>query len=174
MSSENGIKLGGRLTEPPNGSAVCSWAAMSSIADQASLLLATLQLQEVDLLTSGIRAVDAAAQAQRANQTPAPIVEPSRTVQPAAVYEPRPEVRPSATYRPPTDCHCRSPWRQCCELGCDALPQAIAPVQSSQHRIEPPWAVLPWPQPLPPRYPVKIHSPSTDVINNGRILDIFL
>ena len=148
---------------------------MNRLAQEASLWVAALQLIEVRSVTAAIRAADAAGRQQKANAIASPAIEPRRHLHPGAVYEPRKHERASAVYHArPGCCHPAPHARHWDRPACDIDPKVVPAAHTPEHRIQPPWAVLSWPQPLPPRHPVKSYAECSDVTGKGATLDIFL
>jgi hypothetical protein len=148
-----------------------------TLADSAALLAAALDLKLVTLLTDAMRAVDANAQKDGQQITPADRYEPSRVIHPEPRYAPQqviyraPELRPNPevqeTHKPCDDlCPPTAP--------CAPEPPTCSPKQPSP--IQPPWAVLPWPAQESPRVVkmVKVLQLQPDNTCRGTILDRFL
>lgn len=93
--------------------------------------------------------------------TPEPDIAPRRTITPDLYIEPRPVARPDPTIEPTPPLY--------------AGPVASEPVERSNNPIEPPWAVLPWEQPIPvtvdPPPRVKVVRVRPDIAK-GRLIDV--
>lgn len=152
---------------------------VSSLSDQANLLVAALDLNLVRLLRGAMRAADAqgAAGGSAAGGCgcgPAATYEPRPHVHPEPVIEPRPHLHPQLRIEPRPVLHptprvnTTLPIEQGGPVECIEVCKARSP-------IEPPWKVLPWPV-EGPRVTVKVKRirPRTDIITKGSLIDCFI
>ena len=153
-----------------------------SLNSYVNLIGATLQLAEVQLITQAIRTADISAGAQAGG--PLGVV-----VRPAAFFEARSAARHAeacidqrqAIYTrhavracEPSDHQCKA--RRSCEPCCPIdSQQAPTVVHAPPSPIQPPWAVLPWPQnPASSVKVIKLIARPPDNASNGTILDCFI
>jgi hypothetical protein len=98
----------------------------------------------------------------RQNHRPDPVIEPRRHVQPTPRFEPRPVHHPEPRFSQRED---------------RGLPPIVVLEPSpcrSKSPIEPPWKVLPWEKPLPPRPEIKVWVKLPDKTNSkGALIDLF-
>ena len=92
---------------------------------------------------------------------PDPLFEPRPHVHPTPRFEPRPVHRPEPSFRAPAPL----PPPTCEPPPCEPCPK--------RYRIEPPWAVMAWETPIPPKHPVKVHIIRPDTISKGSLIDFF-
>lgn len=149
---------------------------MSSIASQAPLLAAELNLKLVQSVITAMRAADMAVAQDRkpipGGQQPAPRrvaalprkIEPRQIshratrVEPARVIHSPPRVEPPAASIPACDSV------MCCQ------PQPA----SEGITLQPPWKVLPWPVHVIDRPHFKPPRPQPDILIKGLLIDIFV
>jgi len=147
---------------------------VSSLQTQAELIVAGFELKVVQLVRGAMLAADL--QGQRdALRVPAPTIEPRPHLHPDVVVEPRQHLRPAPVYENPQII--RQKVRVALQpIDCThAIPQsADATPTKTTSPIQPPWKVLPWPQPISSRQTVKVHRLHTDVSHRGAMLDLFV
>ena len=144
---------------------------------QANLVVAAMQLGVVRSLRDAIRTADlssgrmkaatdlgpAPSPEPRAHLTPEPIVEPRRRLHPEAITEPR------RTYSASAQIDRRSNVEtSTCE------PSSEPTRTTHKSPIQPPWAILPWQTPTPPRPVIKVIVHKVDVAHKGSLLDMFI
>jgi hypothetical protein len=147
-----------------------------SYATAASLLVATLDLKEVQLLRGAIRAADEQAGPQHRfldsdSYSPSsrirecspcygsPEYLPRQVFHLKPRYEPRPVLHPTA----------RLEMRHCMEPGPVPI---LPPVHAEPNPIQPPWKVLP--SPIQPVRLVKVVDLRPEIVNTGRVIDCFI
>lgn len=148
-----------------------------SLADNAALLVAALDLKLVTLLTDAMRAVDGNALADGRLIRPEDRYEPRRVVHPEPQYQPRQVIHPTPRFEPR---RIVEPLERPCDdfnsasASCAPEPPTCSPKHPSP--IQPPWAVLPWPaqEVRRPVKVVKVLQPQPDNTCRGTILDRFL
>ncbi|MDB5290173.1 MAG: hypothetical protein JWL69_1414 [Phycisphaerales bacterium] len=160
----------------------CFDHGVSDLATSASLIVATLDLQVVQLLRAAIRTADLTGQAGRqSSATVLPTVEhrrhdtfhevccecePRRNICCSPVYKPRRVIHPTP----------RIEFRHAAPRYCDPCdkPGAPEPVAATPSPIQPPWKTLPWQE--PPRTTIKVKRVEhrTDIINKGSLIDYFI
>lgn len=152
-----------------------------------SLLVAALDLKEVQLVRDAIRTADLSAggrglPASGLGPAPNPDVtfEPRRHVHPEPVYEPRRHIRPEPRYEPRAVIHPEPRIEQQLndQWACCPPPAEVKPVETpTPSPIQPPWKVLPWQTPSPPRpvvRPLKVIIRRPDIVSKGGLLDVFI
>jgi len=154
-----------------------------SPADLASLVVATFDLKEVQLVRDAIRTADISSGkgqpvselgpapdnfARRFHIHPEPVIEPRRHIHPEPVIEPRRHIRPEDCFEP-SNCRCIEP-----------PPVLVIPVPvpcpKHGHTIQPPWDLLPWQQ-EPPRHvepKIKVVVKPPDMALKGTLIDCFI
>jgi hypothetical protein len=145
----------------------------------ASLIVASLDLELVRLIRGAIRVADLSSGkgVPASGLGPAPNPEPRRHLNPEPVIEPRRHFHPEPTYEPRRVLQ-SSPR---IEIKPPQVVYAIQPAEPSEipapchsrSPIKPPWRVLPWNQPLPPRPVFKIVVKRPDITHIGRSLNLF-
>jgi hypothetical protein len=153
-----------------------------SLNSYINAIVATAQLEVVQLVTQAIRTADISAGAQAGG--PLGVV-----VRPAAFYEARSAAlhaeariderqaiytRHAVRCCEPADHQCKT--RRSCEPFCVTdSQQAPTVVHAPPSPIQPPWAVLPWPQnPALSVKVIKLITTRPDNACNGTILDCFI
>jgi hypothetical protein len=162
---------------------------VSSLADVASLVIATMDLSIVKLLRSAIRTADIAS---------------ANTVAPQGVYAQRPADRyepavggggsfavlPPVGYGPcPTTCSngvsgariatAIDPTRIALQdLANDRIDRRTADgtvscAATTPPAIQPPWRQLPWHEPMPAPKIVKVAPPAPDIVRTGKLIDFY-
>jgi len=161
---------------------------VSSLAEVANLLVATMDLSIVKLLRSAMRTADITGAA-----TAAP--EGVYAQRPADRYEPNTSgggsfaVLPPVGYGPcPSGCtHGASiriatamdaPRIALQDLAGDRIDRRSADGESSScavmpPAIQPPWRQLPWHEPMPARKIVKVAPPAPDIVRTGKLIDFY-
>jgi hypothetical protein len=157
---------------------------VSGLLSQAALIVATSDLMVVQLLTQAIRIADLSSQH---NDAPSDIPFRDR-IGPAAIADFRYSQDrcccPSTENRPADECASNKPfppiiYRPARPSLRGDTPRVAEPhhplsVTPTESPIQPPWKVLPWENPPPPAQTVKIHPHTTDVIQKGMLLDLFV
>jgi hypothetical protein len=149
-----------------------------SLADNAALLVAALDLKLVTLLTGAMRAVDANATKDGRLIVPEDRYEPRQVIHPEPRYLPRPVIHPEPRFEPRPIVHPLE--RSCKDFNPAKAPCAPEPPTCSPNKpispIQPPWKVLPWPaqEVRRPVKVVKVLQPQPDNTCRGTILDRFL
>jgi hypothetical protein len=149
---------------------------VSSLAATASLLIASLDLKEVQLLRGAIRAADAAAGPQHGyidsdRFCPSDAVQPCSRSEGSPEYLPRPVIHPTPRYLPRPVLHptVRLEMRRTDQ----PAPAPIQPpVPRTPNPIQPPWKVLP--SPIQPVRLVKVIVFRPEMRVTGRIIDSFI
>jgi hypothetical protein len=151
---------------------------VSSLQTQASLIVATFQLLEVQSVLGAIHRADAESAADRVTGSgywpyPAAVYEPLRyaACRPA-VYECCRHICPPPIYKDPCVIHTQPRVEQ--QMLCCLDNHSTPPAPSSDDPFQPPWKVVPWEIPPQPRQTIKIHPPHTDVNHRGMLLDLFV
>lgn len=128
----------------------------------AELIVAAMDLKLVRLLRQAMHPSCSCGRSARGNTAPAhqpqPRIEPRRVIHPQARIEPRPVIHvPSRVIEQPS-----------------ATP--TEPEQPSRLRspIQPPWKILPWQTPIPPRPKIKVVLHRPDIISKGSLIDFFI
>jgi hypothetical protein len=135
-----------------------------------SLILATLELQQTQLLLAAIRTADIQSHVNNATGaapgdqycpgtiTPSPRYLPREVIHPTPRYLPRPVIHPTPRFeaQPPV-------WP--CPKTC---PAQITPGP------QPPWKILPWQEPTPPADVIKIIVHRPDIVGKGNLIDLFV
>ena len=146
---------------------------MSIGSSNIGLLVATLDLSLVRMLRhamspNGTGSVSGLGPAPsdpstRRNLTPEPVIEPRVHYHPTPRFEPRPVRHPEPRYV------------QREERGLRPIVVVEAPdCPRTKSPIEPPWAVLPWEKPIPPKPEIKVWiKPPDKTSNKGTIIDLF-
>lgn len=147
-----------------------------TLADNAALLVAALDLKLVTLLTDAMRAVDGNALADGRLIRPEDRYEPRQVIHPEPRYLPRPVIQPTPRFEPR---RIVEPLERPCDdfnAAASARPPELPTCTKKPSAIQPPWAVLPWPaQEMPrPVKVVKVLQPQPDNTCRGTILDRFL
>jgi hypothetical protein len=144
------------------------------------LLVAGLDLQLVRLLRGAIRTADIASGRGQpvSGLGPAPTPPPVLHVHPDAVYEPRRHIHPEPRVEPRRVIHPPPRVEPCppilaCSAPCEPFEIKPAPV-AHPSRIQPPWRVLPWQTPVPPRPVLKVVIRRPDIVRRGQLLDVFI
>jgi hypothetical protein len=147
---------------------------VSSLQTQAELIVASFDLKVVQLIRGAMRAADL--QGQRdALMVPAPTIEPRPHLHPDEVVEPRRHIHPAPVYDNPQLIHQKARVALEPNDSTHSIPQSSdAPPAKTSSPIQPPWKVLPWPQPISSRQTVKVHRLHTDVSHRGAMLDLFV
>ena len=144
--------------------------ASVSLASQAGLLVAALDLKLVRSVVGAIRAADAASAKDRGTVAPAPRIDPRPAAHPTPRVEPRSHVhpcpvierrrhvhlRPREEFTPPVPCPCP------------------APADRGGFVLQPPWKVLPWQDRLPAPVRVKVVVVRPDIHHKGSLVDFFI
>ena len=144
---------------------------MSSLQVQASLIVATFELNVVNSLIKAMRTADQSQQGQGGVSSPAAIFEHRPHIHPTPVYEPRPHLHPTPEYAPRPVIH---PHPRVEQMDLSRPPQCTLPPMKTQNPIQAPWKVLPWENAVQPRQTVKVHLIHTDVVHKGTVLDLFV
>lgn len=156
-----------------------------TLADTASLAIASLDLKLVQDLIGAMRAADKGA-AQAASSSPLPPIpapppqqrdHPERVFKP--VVAPRPVVHPSPYYelrrarQPMLHALPRLALTTAPGIGCAAGCQATDG-REDKSPVQPPWAVLPWQESAKPAAQVKVVVYRTDILSKGSLIDMFI
>jgi hypothetical protein len=146
-------------------------------ADIASLATALLQLSEVQGVVNAIQAADRAVGSfagvgiDNTRYGPAATFEARLVLHPEPAYLPRPVLHPEPRYLPRPVLH-PTP-----RIALECPPTVADPEQPPRcnlSRIQPPWKILPWETPVPPRPIIKIIRYQPDIPNKGDLLDVFI
>jgi hypothetical protein len=155
-----------------------------SPADIASLIVATFDLKEVQLVRDAIRTADISSGKgqpvskigpapnnfdQRFHFHPEPKIEPRRHIHPDPVIEPRRHIRPVDRFEPSNALGGKAP-------DVIVIPVPVPCPKHHGHTIQPPWKVLPWQQePAPHVAPkIKVVVKPPDIALKGTLLDCFI
>ena len=155
---------------------------MAGIAD---LIIASGQFAAVDSVIKAIRKADKEAGANSTSQPPtnraavteyyrpADYYEPQRVITPAPAYASRPVIHPSATHSVPVE-------KQPPVYEVNVIVVQPTPVANEQP-LQPPWAVVPWENPLQTAQKVKVVYRPPDMNHRaggiefrGTALDLFI
>jgi hypothetical protein len=144
---------------------VCFWHAVT-IGAAASVLVAALDLKEVQLLRAAMRIADR--QDRRCDRLlREPKYEPRQVIHPEPRYEPRPVIHPTPRYEARPIIHPRPVFE----------PNPIEPCEvHPKHKpfLQAPWQVMPWEKaPEPPRT-IKVVIKHVDTVLKGSLIDCFL
>jgi hypothetical protein len=139
-----------------------------------------LDLQLVRLVRGAIRAADIGSGRGQpvSGLGPAPTPPPALHVHPEPVYEPRQHIHPEPRVEPRPVIH-PAPRVEPCPpiLACPAPSEPIeikaAPCPHPSP-FQPPWRVLPWQNPVPPRPVLKVVMRRPDIVRRGQLLDVFI
>lgn len=160
-----------------------------SIASNAALLDAALQLGLVQSVIGAMRTADLAAAVAagplpggwNAAQAPAAVTpsasgpaatyEPCRPSSPSPCYQPRPIDRPVLHPLPQPPTHHRAP---ACDQVCVNPPATADAGHRLCNPIQPPWKVLPWPKPCVNVVVVKKVARRIDEDRTGTLIDMFV
>jgi hypothetical protein len=141
-----------------------------STVSNVSLILATLELQQTQLLLAAIRTADIQSHVNAATGTlpgdqycpgtisPSPRYLPREVIHPTPRYLPRPVLHPTPRVEPQPPV-CPTPKID---------PTHITPGP------QPPWKVLPWQEPTPPADVIKITLRQPDIVGKGNLIDLFV
>ena len=97
---------------------------------------------------------------------PDPVYEPRPHIHPEPRFEPRPVIHPAPRVEP-------SPPILACPRACEPIEVNPAPVPHPSP-IQPPWRVLPWQVPVPPRPVHKAVRRPPQIVRRGQVLDVFI
>ena len=143
-----------------------------------SLAVAALDLALVQDIIGAMRAADAGAAASNASPlTPLPTLQSARHIHPATIYEPGKVIHADPVYARPKVIR-PEPRIEPAEPGRLALqPTSDNPAKKVHHAaspVQPPWAVLVWQMPTPPRPIIKVVEYRTDINSKGTLIDTFI
>jgi len=151
-------------------SATFAYAREVSLNSNVNVIVATLQLQQVQSLLRAIHRADAqsirhnGSASNRCDEfcrdtiTPTPRYLPRPIVHPTPRYLPRPVVHPTPKINSEPTPHIYHKAN---------IPHIIAAPQ-------PPWKVLPWEEPNPPANVIKVQMRPSDIIGKGNLIDLFV
>jgi hypothetical protein len=154
-----------------------------SPSDLASLVVATFELKEVQLVRDAIRTADISSGKgqpvskigpapnnfdRRFHFHPEPKIEPRRHIHPEPVIEPRRHIRPPDRFEPSGPRRVEPP-------DVVVIPVPV-PCPKRGHTIQPPWKVLPWQQEPAPRVApkIKVVVKPPDIALKGTLIDCFI
>ena len=140
------------------------------LRDQASLIVASLDLQLVRLLRGAMLAADlrGGQVGPSCSAIPSDHIEPRDRYEPTPRFEPRHVIHPTPRFEPRPVYHDR--------IDIDvAASDTSSPVPQSVDRtpLPAPWHTPAWEMPLQPAPVVKVHVHRTDVHNKGSLIDLF-
>lgn len=142
----------------------------------ASLAVASLDLQVVQLLRDAIRTADLAGGVIGASGLR--ILERDRVIDEAILrrehFHPTPKFEPRPTYHPTPRFEARPVYHErvdCVSPSDTSGKTELAAVDRTP--LPPPWKTPVWKMPLQPAPMVKVHIHRTDVHNKGSLLDLF-
>jgi hypothetical protein len=155
-----------------------------SPADIASLVIATFDLKEVQLVRDAIRTADISSGKgqpvskigpapnnfdRRFHFHPEPEIEPRQHIHPEPVIEPRRHIRPVDRFEPSNGRRPEPP-------DVIVIPIPVPCPKHGPHRIQPPWEVLPWQQAPAPRVvpKIKLVVKPPDIALKGTLIDCFI
>ena len=154
---------------------------MDALAGNVQVLTAALDLKLVTLLRGAMRAADiASGRMEPVSQLgPAPTPPPPLGLNPEPVFEPRLHIHPTPVFEPRQVIHLTPRVQQPPPI---TLPASIqiepAPCGCgsghSSSPIQPPWAIMPWQNPVPPAPKVKVVKVRPDIISKGSLIDFFI
>jgi hypothetical protein len=153
---------------------------VGSVDSHISLLVAASDLKLVQLIRGAIRAADIASGRVPpvSGIGPAPTPPPPLHIHPDPVYEPRPHIHPEPRFEPrpvirPAPRVETSPPILACPRPCEPIEVNPVPVPHPSP-IQPPWRVLPWQVPVPPRPVLKVVMRRPEIVRRGQLLDVFI
>ena len=141
------------------------------LENNASLLVASLDLQLVRLLRDAIRTADLSSGAGAPGFGPAAVVEPRPRHHPDPLIEPRPRVRPTPRFEPRPVIHPTPRIEASLNDAARVAPPDPCPPRSP---LQPPWKVLPWEQVVSPPALIKINVVRPDIHHKGSLIDLFI
>jgi len=152
---------------------------VNSLSSAVNLIVATLDLSEVQLVTKAIRTADLSTAAQGGG--PAGIhVGPAATYEPRAVLHSEHRIESRGTiYTAQAIRPCKAAEQEikvrCKPLADEDSCQTIT-VHAPPSPLQPPWATLPWPaiKPAPSSKVIKLIVRQSDNACSGTILDCFI
>ena len=147
------------------------------MASSIDVIVAALDLKEVQLLVRAMRNADAQAARSRGGLSQQPAATTLSPTEPAARFEPRPVIHPTPRYEPRPVIHPK-PRIEPCELNQCCRPPAPPPIVvekvPAELPLQPPWKTLPWENPPQPAPKVKLACYHPDIIRKGLLLDSFI
>jgi len=152
----------------------------SGFENLAAFTVAAMDLSVVRLLRDAMRTADLSAAADlQLNAAGNPVLrdryDPASSASsvqyaPRRVIQPEPRIAPRPTVTAPP----RIEWEPA--PGPYACGDATAKAPAAEHRspFQPPWKVLPWPEPEPAVVKVKRYVRTVDLTGKGRMIDVML
>lgn len=148
--------------------------------DVAALAVASLDLELVKLLRGAILAADiaggkfgpagmAGGAGPSATFEPRPRIHPEPQILPRRRVHPTPRIEPRRVIHPTPRIALQCVEASCTDAACS--PEISPPCPSP---IQPPWKVLVWQTPVPPRPILKVVRYKTDISHKGLMLDVFI
>ena len=142
---------------------------MASVSN-VNLLLASLELQQTQVLLAAIRTADIQSAVNRGTGTTATDQYCPGTITPRPRYLPREVIHPTPRYEPrrvfhPTPRYEFQPPVTPCPKTC---PAPITPGPQA------PWQIMPWQEPTPPADVIKITMRHPDIVGKGNLIDLFV
>jgi hypothetical protein len=143
------------------------------IGPSVDLLVATLQLKEVQLLRAAMRAADEQGKHGGLPFGPAPSPEPRVHIHPEPQYEPRQVIHPTPRYEPRPVIHPKPRIEQCA-CSCPPPPPVVIRQEPGELPLKAPWQTPAWALPPQPAPKVKLARPRPDIPAKGLLLDFFI
>jgi hypothetical protein len=145
-------------------------------AASVSLIVASLDLQLVRLIRGAMRVADMQggggtgglplASTVNRDIQPQPKLKQHQQIEPRPVFHPTPYFAPRPVIHPQPRV-VNPPPVACAPVEPEKEPRSHCPIQ-------PPWKLLPWQTPIPPRPVIKTVVHRTDVVNKGSLIDMFI
>jgi hypothetical protein len=146
------------------------------VATSVDVIVAAIQLSEIQSLIKAIRAADvqsAAFAASSSNRCPSAC----RPSVPAARFEPRPVIHPTPRYLPRPVIHPTPRIEKSIverDRHCTPVAPTVVVQAPTELPLQPPWKTVPWQTPPPPAPKVKLACYHPDKIHRGMLLDFFI
>lgn len=142
------------------------------ILPSVDLIVATLQLREVQLLRAAMRAADQQGKpGTLAGPSPSP--EPRVHIHPEPRYEPRVVIHPTPRYEPRPVIHPK-PRIEACACTCSPPPPVVVRQEPGELPLKAPWQTPAWAIPPQPAPKVKLARYHPDIPAKGVLLDYFI
>lgn len=140
----------------------------------AGLIVALSDLKVVQLLTSGMSAVNGAGSGSVGplGNINSRQIAPRRQVHPTPHFNPRPVVDPTPRFDPRPVIHVQP---QLVEKPVPS-PAPVEPEKACRFKspLDPPWKILPSEMPVEPAPKIKVNIVRPDIVNKGSLIDFYL
>lgn len=144
-----------------------------AISASVDLLVAALQLKEVQLLRAAMRAADQQGKQGGTLPGPAPTPEPRPRVRPEPLYLPREVIHPTPRYEPRPVIHL-TPRIETCRCSCPPAPPVVIRQEPGELPLKAPWQTPAWAIPPQPSPKIKLARYHPDIPAKGVLLDYFI